>query len=65
VQNQNQSILALVGLLLLVGVLLPAILFAQTHTISGKVVDNDTGEPLVYATIALENEAFGTITNLA
>lgn len=64
-QNQNQSILALVGLLLLVGVLLPAILFAQTHTISGKVVDNDTGEPLVYATIALENEAFGTITNLA
>ena len=44
---------------------LPGILVAQSFTISGSVIDANTGEPLAYATVALKNEPFGTITNLA
>jgi CarboxypepD_reg-like domain len=65
VQNQNQSTVALVGLLFLIGMNLPGTLVAQSLSISGSVVDAETGEPLAYATVALKNEAIGTITNLA
>jgi hypothetical protein len=34
-------------------------------TISGKVTDVETFEPIAYATVAVKNEPFGTITNLA
>lgn len=33
-------------------------------TILGKVTDIETMEPIAYATVAIENEPFGTITNL-
>jgi CarboxypepD_reg-like domain len=64
-QNQNHLTALLVGLLISIGVFLPNILSAQTRTITGRVVDAQTGEPLAYATVGLKNEPFGTITNLA
>ncbi len=39
-------------------------LVAQRYTISGKVVDQDTREPLPGATIKIENSSKGTTTNL-
>ncbi len=65
VHNQNQSVVTLVGLLCLIGVFLPAVSAAQTRTVSGKVIDYETGEPLAYATVAILDQPFGTITNLA
>ena len=65
VHNQNQSVVTLVGLLYLIGVFLPAVVAAQTLTVSGKVIDYETGEPLAYATVAILDKPFGTITNLA
>lgn len=64
-QNQNQFTAILTRLLIIIGMCLPGILVAQSLTISGKVTDANTGEPLPYATVALKNEPFGTITNLA
>jgi len=37
---------------------------AQHITVSGRVTDADTGEPLPYATVAIKDKAIGTITNL-
>jgi hypothetical protein len=65
VQNQNHITASIASLLIYIGMLLPGILVAQTFTISGRVTDANTGEPLPYATIALRNKPFGTITNLA
>jgi len=65
VQNQNQTTVILVALILLIGTHFPGILLAQSLTVSGKVIDAETGEPLAYATLAVMGEAFGTITNLA
>lgn len=64
-QNQNHITASIASLLIYIGMLLPGILVAQTFTISGRVTDANTGEPLPYATIALRNKPFGTITNLA
>ena len=65
VQNQNHITATLASLLVIFSICLPAILVGQSLTISGKVTDANTGEPLPYATVALKNEPFGTITNLA
>ena len=64
-QNQNQFTATLALLLIIIGISIPGISVAQSLTISGRVIDAKTGEPLVYATVALKNEPFGTITNLA
>lgn len=64
-KNQNQSTLLLVGLLFIAGSILSVNLPAQTITFSGNVTDIDTGEPLVYASVGLKDQAIGTITNLA
>ena len=64
-QNQNHNTATLASLLMIFVMQLPVIVTAQSLTISGKVIDAKTGEPLVYATVALKNEPFGTITNLA
>lgn len=64
-QNQNHFTAILTRLLIIIGMCLPGILVAQSLTISGKVIDANTGEPLPYATVAIKNEPFGTITNLA
>jgi hypothetical protein len=37
---------------------------AQKITISGKAVDNETKEPLPFATIGIKGKSIGTITNL-
>jgi len=65
VQNQNHITATLACLLIIFGMYLPGLLVAQSLTVSGKVTDAKTGEPLPYATVALKNEPFGTITNLA
>lgn len=44
---------------------MPLSIYAQSaFTVSGKVSDAETKEPIAYATVAIENEAFGTISNL-
>lgn len=37
--------------------------FSQKVTLSGKIVDKDSGEPLPYASIVLKGKATGTIAN--
>jgi carboxypeptidase-like protein len=64
-QNQNHLTALLVGFIFCISVFLPSVLSAQTHTITGRVVDAQTGEPLAYATVGLKNEPIGTVTNLA
>jgi hypothetical protein len=64
-QNQNQSTVILVGFLFMTGIFLSGDLYAQSLIISGKVIDAKNHEPLAYATIGIEGEAYGTITNLA
>lgn len=38
--------------------------FAQRITLSGKVVDRETKEPLTFASIGIKGKSIGTITNL-
>lgn len=38
---------------------------AQTITISGKIVDSETANPLAYAKIQLEETGIGTISQLS
>ncbi len=38
--------------------------FGQNGFLKGKLVDAKTGEPIVFATIVLENKALGVITNI-
>lgn len=49
----------------MLGLFWPEIFYAQSLIVSGRVIDAETYEPLAYATIGIEGEAFGTITNLA
>ena len=42
---------------------LPAMLWAQNITISGRVTDQETGESLEFASVWLKGKAIGTITN--
>lgn len=51
----------LLSCLLLASTLLAS---AQKITISGKVVDKETGEPLVFASIGLQGKTVSTISNL-
>ena len=38
--------------------------YAQnTFTVSGRLLDSETGEPLVFATVFIEGESIKTITN--
>ena len=63
-QNQNHIAATLGTLLIIFGICLPGLLVGQSLTVTGKVTDAKTGEPLPYATVALKNEPFGTVTNL-
>lgn len=54
-----------IGYLLFIGLIfLTGLLHAQTLTISAKVVDRETKEPLPFASVGLKNKPIGTITNL-
>lgn len=37
--------------------------FQKIGSVSGKITDEDTGEPLPYATVAITNKGKGTVTN--
>lgn len=50
--------------LLLSACCMPFLVGAQKVTVSGKVIDSQTQEPLVFATIGIKGQALGTITNL-
>ena len=43
--------------------ILPLLAEAQDITVSAKVVDKETNEPLEYASVGLKSTAIGTITN--
>lgn len=45
-------------------ILLSEINFAQSITISAKVIDRDSKDPIIFATIGIKNRPIGTITNL-
>jgi hypothetical protein len=54
-----------IGYLIFTGLIsLSGLLHAQTLTISAKVVDRETKEPLPFASVGLKNKPIGTITNL-
>jgi len=42
---------------------LPFFLHAQTITISGKILDKETNEPLVFASIGVKGMSIGTVSN--
>lgn len=50
-------------LFILILLSLPAMLWAQNITISGRVTDQETGESLEFASVWLKGKAIGTITN--
>jgi len=52
------------GLILCVFIFLSGIVNAQTITISAKVIDKETKEPLPFASIGIKSRPIGTITNL-
>jgi hypothetical protein len=41
----------------------PILGFSQNITVSGKVTDRETGEPLEFASVWIKGKAIGTITN--
>lgn len=45
-------------------ILIPGLLFAQTGTISGKVIDAKTGDPLPGANVLVQGVEIGTATNV-
>ena len=49
---------------LLIFVFFSISLFAQKVTVSGKVIDRESGEPLVFASIGIKGKPIGTISNL-
>ena len=52
------------GLLLLICLGMTAVLTAQTATIRGNVLDEETGEPIIYGTVILDGTTIGTNTDL-
>ncbi len=52
-----------VFLFLFITVLAPTA-FAQKITLSGRIIDKETKEPLPFATLGIKGKAIGTITNL-
>jgi hypothetical protein len=50
-------------LIIILLVALPALALAQTTTISAKVVDDETSEPLGFASVSIKGVPIGTISN--
>ena len=38
-------------------------LYAQTHTVSGTVIDKDANEPLIGANVLIKGTTIGTVTD--
>lgn len=51
-------------ILIIIFCLFSSVAGAQTLTVSAKVVDKDTKEPLVFASVGIKDKPMGTITNL-
>lgn len=59
----NTNPMRLFGFILLF-LITPLLAWAQaTITISGKIVDSETNEPLIFASIGVKGEAIGTVSN--
>lgn len=52
-------------MLLILQIVVASPTLAQSFTVSAIVVDDDTGEPLPYATVRISTANLGTVTNLA
>jgi hypothetical protein len=52
------------GVLLLVALFIGTTSSAQNLTLSGKVVDKETNEPLIFASVGIKDKPIGTVTNL-
>lgn len=52
------------GVTVLCFILLPGFTKAQNITISAKVIDRETREPVVFASVGIKDRPIGTITNL-
>ena len=52
------------GLFLLIFLIGSLPVFSQQSTISGKVQDRETGEPLEFASVGIRGKSSGTVTNL-
>ncbi len=50
--------------ILVIGLLLPGMLWAQTGKIRGTVVDESTGEPIIGANVVLQGTSRGAATDL-
>lgn len=51
-------------LFILVALLVPVLLFAQTGKISGKIVDRETKEPLVSANVSVDGTTLGAVSDI-
>ena len=51
-------------IVILFAILFPALLFAQDGKVRGKIVDKDSGEPLIGATVTLEGTTLGAATDV-
>lgn len=51
-------------ILILFAILLPALVFAQDGKLRGKIVDKDSGEPLIGATVVLEGTSLGAASDV-
>lgn len=61
----NQRLLYMRNLFLLLFIVtLASTAFAQKITLSGRIIDKETKEPLPFATLGIKGKAIGTITNL-
>ena len=51
-------------LIIVLSLFVPILAMGQSHvTISGTVVDDETGEPLIFATVGIRDISIGTISN--
>ena len=61
--NENKSQSLILTLCMIIFLLSPSVLFAQKQNITGKVIDVQ-GQPVIGATVLLQNTTTGVITNM-
>jgi len=50
--------------LLFIALTLTSLLWGQTGTLRGNILDKETGEPIIYGTVLIEGTTVGTHTDL-
>ena len=62
--NKKTKLLSTLGLLIVIMFLLSSTAIAQSLSISGKVIDKKSQEPVIGASVLIEGTSNGTITDL-